>query len=66
VDTVDTTGAGDSFVGALLCKIVDDQSVLEVNSVNHPSPFRLVIKKAILVLLYLTFVDILIFRMSQG
>ncbi|KAB5515860.1 hypothetical protein DKX38_026508 [Salix brachista] len=29
VDTVDTTGAGDSFVGALLCKIVDDQSVLE-------------------------------------
>jgi len=43
VDTVDTTGAGDSFVGALLCKIVDDQSVLEVNSVNHPSPFRLVI-----------------------
>jgi len=66
VDTVDTTGAGDSFVGALLCKIVDDQSVLEVNSANHPSPFRLVIKKAILVLLYLTFVDILTFRMSQG
>ena len=30
VKTVDTTGAGDSFVGALLCKIVDDQSVLEV------------------------------------
>uniref|UniRef100_A0A6N2KRP5 Carbohydrate kinase PfkB domain-containing protein n=1 Tax=Salix viminalis TaxID=40686 RepID=A0A6N2KRP5_SALVM len=29
VDTVDTTGAGDSFVGALLCKIVDEQSVLE-------------------------------------
>uniref|UniRef100_A0A2P2LJC1 fructokinase n=1 Tax=Rhizophora mucronata TaxID=61149 RepID=A0A2P2LJC1_RHIMU len=29
VNTVDTTGAGDSFVGALLCKIVDDQSVLE-------------------------------------
>ncbi|KAJ9701531.1 hypothetical protein PVL29_006755 [Vitis rotundifolia] len=29
VKTVDTTGAGDSFVGALLCKIVDDQSVLE-------------------------------------
>ncbi|KAJ6690962.1 hypothetical protein OIU74_015604 [Salix koriyanagi] len=29
VDTVDTTGAGDSFVGALLCRIVDDQSVLE-------------------------------------
>ncbi|KAL6970748.1 carbohydrate kinase PfkB [Sarracenia purpurea var. burkii] len=29
VKAVDTTGAGDSFVGALLCKIVDDQSVLE-------------------------------------
>ncbi|KAK3016952.1 hypothetical protein RJ639_007848, partial [Escallonia herrerae] len=29
VTAVDTTGAGDSFVGALLCKIVDDQSVLE-------------------------------------
>ncbi|KAH9727564.1 putative fructokinase-4 [Citrus sinensis] len=29
VKTVDTTGAGDAFVGALLCKIVDDQSVIE-------------------------------------
>ncbi|KAF2300233.1 hypothetical protein GH714_010894 [Hevea brasiliensis] len=29
VKTVDTTGAGDSFVGALLCKIVDDRSILE-------------------------------------
>ncbi|KAF2322105.1 hypothetical protein GH714_006734 [Hevea brasiliensis] len=29
VNTVDTTGAGDSFVGALLLKIVDDQSILE-------------------------------------
>ncbi|KAK2973659.1 hypothetical protein RJ640_017031 [Escallonia rubra] len=29
VTAVDTTGAGDSFVGALLCKIVDNQSVLE-------------------------------------
>lgn len=29
VNTVDTTGAGDSFVGALLCKIVDDQAILE-------------------------------------
>lgn len=29
VKTVDTTGAGDAFIGALLCKIVDDQSVLE-------------------------------------
>lgn len=28
--TVDTTGAGDSFVGALLTKIVDDQTILEV------------------------------------
>lgn len=32
VNTVDTTGAGDSFVGALLCKIVDDQSILEVSA----------------------------------
>ncbi|CAF1847153.1 probable fructokinase-4 [Brassica napus] len=29
VDAVDTTGAGDSYVGALLCNIVDDRSVLE-------------------------------------
>ncbi|XP_061374765.1 probable fructokinase-4 isoform X1 [Gastrolobium bilobum] len=29
VNAVDTTGAGDSFVGALLSKIVDDQSILE-------------------------------------
>lgn len=29
VKTVDTTGAGDAFVGALLCNIVDDQAVLE-------------------------------------
>ncbi|KAK7261617.1 hypothetical protein RIF29_27932 [Crotalaria pallida] len=29
VKTVDTTGAGDSFVGSLLAKIVDDQSILE-------------------------------------
>ncbi|MED6170805.1 carbohydrate kinase PfkB [Stylosanthes scabra] len=29
VKTVDTTGAGDSFVGSLLSKIVDDQSILE-------------------------------------
>ncbi|GMI96063.1 Fructokinase 7, Fructokinase 4 [Hibiscus trionum] len=32
VNTVDTTGAGDSFVGALLCKIVDDPSILEDES----------------------------------
>ncbi|KAK9288099.1 hypothetical protein L1049_016546 [Liquidambar formosana] len=29
VNTVDTTGAGDSFVGALLCQIVDNLSILE-------------------------------------
>ncbi|KAK4254845.1 hypothetical protein QN277_007928 [Acacia crassicarpa] len=29
VNAVDTTGAGDAFVGALLCKVVDDQSILE-------------------------------------
>ncbi|KAK4370704.1 hypothetical protein RND71_010179 [Anisodus tanguticus] len=29
VKTVDTTGAGDSFVGALLTNIVDDQAILE-------------------------------------
>ncbi|PSS34932.1 Fructokinase-4 like [Actinidia chinensis var. chinensis] len=29
VKTVDTTGAGDAFIGALLCKIVDDRSVFE-------------------------------------
>jgi fructokinase len=29
VKTVDTTGAGDSFVGALMCKIVDDQAIIE-------------------------------------
>ncbi|XP_056161495.1 probable fructokinase-4 [Syzygium oleosum] len=30
VNTVDATGAGDAFVGALLCKIVDDRSILKV------------------------------------
>ncbi|KAK4433808.1 Fructokinase-2 [Sesamum alatum] len=29
VKTVDTTGAGDSFVGAILCKIVNDHSIIE-------------------------------------
>ncbi|KAH9622145.1 hypothetical protein KSS87_014178 [Heliosperma pusillum] len=29
VKAVDTTGAGDSFIGALLSKIVDDQSIIE-------------------------------------
>lgn len=33
VNTVDTTGAGDSFVGALLCKIVENQSIIEVKYV---------------------------------
>ncbi|XP_021291353.1 probable fructokinase-4 [Herrania umbratica] len=32
VNTVDTTGAGDSFVGALLCKIVEDSTILENES----------------------------------
>ncbi|GLT34583.1 hypothetical protein SLA2020_090910 [Shorea laevis] len=32
VNSVDTTGAGDSFVGALLCKFVADPSVLEDES----------------------------------
>ncbi|CAM8887307.1 unnamed protein product [Rhodiola kirilowii] len=29
VNTIDTTGAGDSFIGALLTKLVDDHSVIE-------------------------------------
>lgn len=29
VNAVDTTGAGDSFVGALLGKIVDDHSIIQ-------------------------------------
>ncbi|KAK8934173.1 putative fructokinase-1 [Platanthera zijinensis] len=29
VKQIDTTGAGDAFVGALLCKLVDDMSVLQ-------------------------------------
>ena len=32
VKSVDTTGAGDSFVGALLTKVVDDHSILEVHA----------------------------------
>ncbi|GMJ08485.1 Fructokinase 7, Fructokinase 4 [Hibiscus trionum] len=32
VNTVDTTGAGDSFVGALLCKIVEDPTIPENES----------------------------------
>lgn len=34
VKQVDTTGAGDAFVGALLCKIVDDMSVLQVTKLT--------------------------------
>jgi len=41
VSTVDTTGAGDSFVGALLSKIVDDQSILEVSALTTPAPFKM-------------------------
>ncbi|KAK6930554.1 Carbohydrate kinase PfkB [Dillenia turbinata] len=29
VKTVDTTGAGDSFIGSLLCRLVEDRSILE-------------------------------------
>ncbi|GJY88690.1 fructokinase-2 [Tanacetum coccineum] len=39
VKEVDTTGAGDSFVGALLAKIVDDQSVLQMGRMYKPSVF---------------------------
>lgn len=35
MNTVDTTGAGDSYIGALLCKIVDDRAVLEVIIPNN-------------------------------
>lgn len=31
VKTIDTTGAGDSFIGSLLCKLVKDASILKVN-----------------------------------
>ncbi|KAK8474659.1 hypothetical protein V6N13_133448 [Hibiscus sabdariffa] len=41
VNTVDTTGAGDSFVGALLCKIVEDPTILE-----NESKLRAVLKFA--------------------
>lgn len=36
VKAVDTTGAGDSFIGAFLSQIVDDQTVLEVE--HNPKP----------------------------
>ena len=32
VKTVDTTGAGDSFVGALLHKLIDDHTIIQVNT----------------------------------
>jgi len=31
VKQVDTTGAGDAFIGAMLSKLVEDQSVLQVS-----------------------------------
>ncbi|PPD74679.1 hypothetical protein GOBAR_DD28398 [Gossypium barbadense] len=40
VNTVDTTGAGDSFVGALLCKIVEDPTILELY--KWKSPFTVI------------------------
>ena len=36
MNAVDTTGAGDSFIGAFLSQIVDDQSVLEVKHSPRP------------------------------
>lgn len=50
VNAVDTTGAGDSFVGALLNKIVDDHSIIEVRAMFSNSRY----------LLYVCFSDIII------
>ncbi|GKA90274.1 14-3-3 protein 9 [Tanacetum coccineum] len=41
VKVVDTTGVGDSFVGALLAKIVDDQSVLQLASTTSEADLSL-------------------------
>ncbi|KAK8947999.1 Fructokinase-2 [Platanthera guangdongensis] len=38
VKQIDTTGAGDAFVGALLCKLVDDMSVLQVSCSHSMAP----------------------------
>ena len=38
MNAVDTTGAGDSFIGAFLSQIVDDQTVLEVE--HNPKPLN--------------------------
>lgn len=38
MNAVDTTGAGDSFIGAFLSQIVDDQTVLEVK--HNPKPLN--------------------------
>lgn len=41
MNAVDTTGAGDSFVGALLNKIVDDHSIIEVRAMFSNSRYLL-------------------------
>ena len=38
MNAVDTTGAGDSFIGAFLSQIVDDQTVLKVE--HNPKPLN--------------------------
>nr|KJB71774.1 hypothetical protein B456_011G141600 [Gossypium raimondii] len=48
VNTVDTTGAGDSFVGALLCKIVEDPTILEVTHFVYYLLIKIVIYIVIL------------------
>lgn len=40
MNAVDTTGAGDSFVGALLNKIAEDQSILEVSNTRKKHPIN--------------------------
>lgn len=36
VKTIDTTGAGDAFVGSLLVSIAKDNSIFEVNFISFP------------------------------